>query len=52
MVGKEWSAFGLPDDRLRPAISRITHLKIAGLTIEHVGVDFSLSLHLATAEEG
>ena len=28
---KEWSAFGLTNDRLRPAINRITRLKATGL---------------------
>ena len=47
--GKDWSAKGLTEDSLRPAINRITRLRTAGLTIEHVGADFLvrriLSLH-------
>ena len=38
--GKDWSAKGLTEDRLCPAIKRVTHLAAAGLTIEHVGADF------------
>ena len=40
--GKEWSALGLSEDRLSPAINRITRVKAAGLTIELVGADFLL----------
>ena len=36
----EWSKLGLTDDRLRPMLNRITHLKASGLTVEHVGADF------------
>ena len=38
--GKDWSAIGLTEDRLRPKINRITRLRTARLTIEHVGADF------------
>ena len=47
---KEWSAFGLTNDRLRPAINIITRLKAAGITIEHVGADFLL-LHISPLQK-
>ena len=44
--GKDWSLRGLTEDRLRPAINRITRLAAAGLTIERVGaIFFSAASH-------
>ena len=40
--GNDWREVGLSDDRLRLTINRITRLKAARLTIEHVGADFLL----------
>ena len=48
--GKNWSAKGLTEDRLRPAINMITRLKPAGLTNEHVGADFLLH-HISPLQE-
>ncbi|KAE8810965.1 hypothetical protein D1007_12323 [Hordeum vulgare] len=38
--GNDSSSLGLSDDRLRTVLNRVTCLKGAGLTIQHVGADF------------
>jgi hypothetical protein len=47
--GKHWSDLGATDEKLGLTLNRITHLKAAGLTIEHVVADF-IWRHIASLQ--